>query len=284
MKITLVGVGLISGSFALGLKKALDKTIEVCGVDISEVALSKAQEIGMIDMAKSIKEATEWADVVVLGIPVDALTRLVPEVLDYAREDSLIVDFGSTKEAICEAVAKHPNRKSFLAAHPIAGTEYSGPEAAFAELFQQKRMIICESDKTGEEQQHLFLRLCEALQMRVSYMTPAEHDLHLAFVSHLSHITSFALSNAVMRKEKSERHIFEMAGSGFASTVRLAKSSPDMWAPIFTQNRKHLLEGLSTYIEELQHFQKLLETEDQQGMKDFMNRANRIREIVDRIG
>ena len=284
MKITLVGVGLISGSFALGLKKALDKTIEVCGVDISEVALSKAQEIGMIDMAKSIKQATEWADVVVLGIPVDALTRLVPEVLDYAREDSLIVDFGSTKEAICEAVAKHPNRKSFLAAHPIAGTEYSGPEAAFAELFQQKRMIICEANKTGEEQQHLFLRLCEVLQMRVSYMTPAEHDLHLAFVSHLSHITSFALSNAVMLKEKSERHIFEMAGSGFASTVRLAKSSPNMWAPIFTQNRKHLLEGLSTYIEELQHFQKLLETEDQQGMKDFMNRANRIREIVDRIG
>lgn len=284
MKITLVGVGLISGSFALGLKKALDEPIEVCGVDISEAALNKAQEIGMIDTAKSLKEATEWADVVVLGIPVDALTRLVPEVLSYAKEDSLIVDFGSTKEAICEAVAEHPKRKCFMAAHPIAGTEYSGPEAAFAELFERKRMIICEADKTGEEQQHLFLRLCEALNMRVSYMTPAEHDLHLAFVSHLSHITSFALSNAVMRKEKSERHIFEMAGSGFASTVRLAKSSPDMWAPIFTQNRKHLLEGLSTYIEELQQFQKLLETEDQQGMKDFMNRANRIREIVDRIG
>lgn len=284
MKLTLIGVGLISGSFSLGLKKTYEGSLHVSGVDKSEEALKKAKALGIIHSTKPMEEAVAEADIIAIGIPVDALSEVLPSVLDGCKEDALVIDFGSTKKAICEAVADHPKRANFVAAHPIAGTEYSGPEAAFASLLEEKVMILCEEEKIGAKQAELFQELCRMLDMRVSKMDPAEHDLHLAFVSHLSHVSSFALSQAVMKKEKSEEHIFDMAGSGFASTVRLAKSSPEMWSPIFIQNRKHLLEGLTTYIEELQAFKSLLEQDDAGGINAYMKEANKIREIVDRIG
>lgn len=283
MNVTLIGVGLISGSFALGLKKTYEGSLHVCGVDKDEQALQKAKALGIIHSIKPLKEAVAEADVVAIGIPVDVLVNLLPEILDACKEDALVIDFGSTKNAICAFVTDHSKRANFVAAHPIAGTEYSGPEAAFASLFEQKVMIVCEEEKSGPEQLALFKELCQMLDMRLTSMNPAEHDLHLAFVSHLSHVTSFALSQAVMQKEKSEQRIFDMAGSGFASTVRLAKSSPEMWSPIFLQNREHLLEGLTTYIDQLEQFKTLLENEDAQGMKAYMKEANKIREIVDRL-
>lgn len=283
MNVTLIGVGLISGSFALGLKKTYEGSLHVSGVDKDEQALQKAKALGIIHSIIPLKEAVAEADVIAIGIPVDVLVNLLPEILEACKEDALVIDFGSTKNAICETVSNHPKRTNFVAAHPIAGTEYSGPEAAFASLFEQKVMIVCEEEKSGEKQLDLFKELCQMLDMRLTSMNPAEHDLHLAFVSHLSHVTSFALSQAVMQKEKSEQRIFDMAGSGFASTVRLAKSSPEMWSPIFLQNREHLLEGLSTYIDQLEQFKTLLENEDASGMKAYMKEANRIREIVDRL-
>lgn len=284
MNLTIIGVGLISGSFSLGLKKTYEGSLHVCGVDKSEEALKKAKALGIIHSTKPMEEAVAEADIIAIGIPVDALSELLPSVLDGCKEDALVIDFGSTKKAICEAVSDHPKRSNFVAAHPIAGTEYSGPEAAFASLLEEKVMILCEEEKIGGKQAALFMELCQMLDMRISKMDPAEHDLHLAFVSHLSHVSSFALSQAVMKKEKSEEHIFDMAGSGFASTVRLAKSSPEMWSPIFIQNRKHLLEGLTTYIDELQAFKSLLEQEDADGINAYMKESNKIREIVDRIG
>jgi prephenate dehydrogenase len=282
MKIALVGVGLIGGSFVLGLRRRMP-TLHVIGVDQNADNLKQAKHLGIIDAQASLEGAIKETDCTILAIPVDAIVNLLPRVLDLANADHTVIDFGSTKAAICEAVKDHPNRACFVAAHPIAGTEYSGPKAAFAELFDHKVMITCESEKSGTKQLTLYDQFCSAMQMQMREMSPESHDLHMAFVSHLSHITSFALSKAVLKKEETDEHILDMAGSGFASTVRLAKSSPEMWAPIFKHNQKNLLDGLSTYIEELEQFKELLKNQDEEGMTAFMKEANKIREIVDRI-
>lgn len=285
MKLALVGVGLIGGSFVLGLRRTMSE-LKVIGVDLNEDNLKEAQELGIIDASDSLENAVSQADCTILAIPVDAIVKILPQVLDLANADHTVIDFGSTKAAICDAVKDHPNRACFVAAHPIAGTEYSGPKAAFAELFDQKVMIACEEELSGKKQLELYLKLsaCMQMQMQMRSMDPKSHDLHLAFVSHLSHITSFALGKTVLKKERSEEHIFDMAGSGFASTVRLAKSSPDMWAPIFKHNQENLLDGLTTYIEELEKFKEMLASGDVNAMAEFMQEANRIKGIVDRIG
>jgi len=282
MKLGVIGVGLIGGSFALGLKEFIPD-LEVLGVDRNADNLTKAIELGVIDEISDLESVCNQADAIVLSIPVNAIKSVLPSLLDQVSENQLVVDFGSTKKAICDAVKNHPNRANFLAAHPIAGTEYSGPEAAFADLFKQKVMISCEEELTGKNQRTLFHELCAHFKMSMRQMTAEAHDLHLAFVSHLSHITSFALSNTVLEKKDTEDHIFDMAGSGFASTVRLAKSSPDMWAPIFEENKSHLLEGLMSYIEQLQSFKTSLENGDESALKAFMGKANQIKEIVDRL-
>lgn len=282
MKLGIVGVGLIGGSFALGLKKAIPD-MEVLGVDLNRENLSKAIELGVIDQISDLESVCSIADVIVLSIPVNAIKSVLPSVLDQVSNNQLVLDFGSTKKAICDAVKDHPKRASFLAAHPIAGTEYSGPESAFADLFNEKVMISCEEELTGGSQRTLFHELCGHFNMSMRQMTAEAHDLHLAFVSHLSHITSFALSNTVLEKKDTEDHILDMAGSGFASTVRLAKSSPAMWAPIFEENKSHLLEGLTSYIEQLQSFKTSLENGDESALKAFMDKANQIKEIVDRL-
>ena len=282
MKLGVIGVGLIGGSFASGLKRFIPD-LEVLGSDKNPENVFKALEIGVIDRISDLNTLCRQADVMILSIPVDAIKAVLPRVLDQVSSAQLVVDFGSTKKAICEAVQDHPKRASFLAAHPIAGTEYSGPQAALANLFDQKVMITCEEDKTESSLKEIFHNLCGHFDMTMKQMTPEAHDLHMAFVSHLSHITSFALSNTVLDKKSSEDHIFDMAGSGFASTVRLAKSSPDMWAPIFEENKEHLIEGLHSYIAQLESFKKSLESEDKAALKAFMSKANQIKEIVDRL-
>ncbi len=282
MKIGLVGLGLIGGSFALGLKEKIEN-LEVLGVDQNTDHLFKAKELGIIDEISTLDEICRQVDVIILSIPVNAIRQVLPRILDQVNGNQLVVDFGSTKKAICDSVRHHSKRQHFVAAHPIAGTEYSGPQAAFKELFEEKVMITCEQELSGQNQLVVFNELCSHLDMKMRFMTAEVHDLHLAFVSHLSHITSFALSNTVLDKKDTESHIFDMAGSGFASTVRLAKSSPDMWAPIFQENKAHLLEGIDEYIAQLQSFKESLEDGNEEELRAFMQKANMIKETVDQL-
>ena len=220
------------------------------------------------------------AEVVFLTIPVDATIQLLPEILDAVGENTVVIDMGSTKEKLCRIIATHTKRRNYLAAHPIAGTEFSGPKAAITNLFRGKTNIICEVEKTAFKLQEKALEIFENLGMRIRYMDPVSHDKHIAYVSHLSHISSFMLGKTVIEKEKNERDIFDMAGSGFASTVRLAKSSPAMWTPIFKQNRANVLETLEEYISNLTEFRDLLEEENYEGIHAAMEETNYIKTIL----
>ena len=278
MKLAVVGVGLIGGSWAKALKERALVT-EVLGVDRSEQHLEQALKLGIIDRVIDYKQLAE-SDLVFVSIPVDQLVLELPKILDAVGPTTLVMDAGSTKLAICASVAEHPKRAHFLAAHPIAGTEFSGPNAAIADLYKGKLAIVCEIEKTAIDLQERAMNAFAALCMRVRYMGAKEHDVHVAYVSHLSHISAFMLGKTVMGKEKDDRTIFDLAGSGFASTVRLAKSSPQMWAPIFVQNKEPLLETLEAFIEHLIAFKDLIENEDTQGLTEEMKRINSIEKIL----
>ena len=279
MILTVVGLGLLGGSFALGLKERLGD-LKVIGVDTNQQHAEKALSLGIVDEIKPLEIALKEAQLVVLATPVNVIAYLMPIALEGISERATVIDLGSTKEQICAAVAHHPKRGQFVATHPIAGTEYSGPEAAFASLLKEKTMIICERERSRPASLELVEGLCHQLEMRLSYMGAAEHDLHLAFVSHLSHISSFALSITVLEKEKDQKNIFDMAGSGFSSTVRLAKSSPGMWAPIFTQNKVNISEALDSYINQLRLFKKAIDSCDEEAGRELMIKANDIRRIL----
>ena len=219
-------------------------------------------------------------DVILLAIPVDAALDLIDDLLDQINDNTLLIDVGSTKSMICEKVAFHPKRNQFLATHPIAGTEFSGPTAAFDSLFIGKSQILCETNKTRPDLLEWAVSWFKNINMRLREMDPKEHDKHIAYVSHLSHISSFMLGKTVMEKEKDEKTIFDMAGSGFESTVRLAKSSPDMWTPIFKQNQENILEVLDQYISNLQEFKRLIEQKNYEAIYDKMLKTNAIKEIL----
>ncbi|QNF34961.1 prephenate dehydrogenase [Adhaeribacter swui] len=282
MRLCIVGIGLLGGSFALGLKDKFPG-LTVIGVDSNPEHAQKALDLGIVQEILPLKAAVAQADLIVLATPVNAIVSLLPQVLDLISPAGVVIDLGSTKELICTAVKDHPKRKQFVAVHPIAGTENTGPEAAFASLLPGKTMIICEKENSNPEAVQMVEELCRKLEMRISYMDAASHDLHLAYVSHLSHISSFALGITVLDKEKNEQNIFDMAGSGFSSTVRLAKSSPEMWAPIFTQNGKNISEALTSYIEKLQIFKKIIDQQDETGSYTLMKEANEIRRILQGI-
>ena len=277
MNVFVVGIGLIGGSLALDIKATMDAVLY--GIDKDDANLEKALSIGLIDK-KAIFDDLAIADVVFVAIPVDATQQLLPELLNRVNDDAIVVDMGSTKQHLCEMLATHPKRRNYLAAHPIAGTEFSGPEAAIPNLFKGKTNIICEVEKTAFKLQERALEIFNKLGMRIRYMDPASHDKHIAYVSHLSHISSFMLGKTVIDKEKNEKDIFDMAGSGFASTVRLAKSSPAMWAPIFKQNKNNVLETLEEYIANLQQFKTLIEEDDFDAIYKEMADANHIKAIL----
>ena len=281
MKVCIIGVGLIGGSFALGLRKN-DPGVKIFGIDARKEHLEKAQNIGIIDVSTELEEVGD-ADLVILSIPVNVVPEVLEKVLNLIDEKTLVIDMGSTKESICKAVADHPRRRNYLAAHPIAGTEFSGPEAAFDGLFEGKTTIICEVEKTAFQLQERALELFRGLGMRIRYMDPKAHDRHIAYVSHLSHISSFMLGKTVLEKEKNERDIFDLAGSGFASTVRLAKSSPAMWTPIFEQNKKNVLETLTEYINNLSGFRTLLENNNFPEIYQEMEQTNHIKKVLNGI-
>jgi prephenate dehydrogenase len=278
MNIFIVGTGLIGGSMALDIKSIYDNAV-IFGIDANELHLDDALRLGIIDH-KAAYENLSVADIVVVALPVDIALNLLPNILDKIGDQALVFDVGSTKFPICEAIANHPKRKNFLACHPIAGTEFSGPKAAIKGLYDGKTNIICEVEKTTFKVQEIAMDLFKKLGMRIRYMDPKSHDKHMAYVSHLSHISAFMLGKTVIEKEKDEQDIFDLAGSGFESTVRLAKSSPAMWTPIFKQNKKQVLKSLEEYIQNLSNFKNLLEDDNFEELYNEMQNTNRIKEIL----
>ncbi|CAN5228080.1 prephenate dehydrogenase [soil metagenome] len=282
MVVSIIGVGLLGGSFALALREKYPK-MHFIGVDSSVVNGQLALAKGIVDEILPLADAVAQSTVVVLAIPVNVISDLLPTVLDQLPAGATVIDLGSTKELICAVADAHPKRAQFVAAHPMAGTENSGPGAAFRELLPGKNLIICDREKSNSDSLILAESLFRDAGMKLFYMTPQEHDLHLAYVSHLSHISAFALGLTVLEKEKDEQAIFDMASTGFSSTVRLAKSSPQMWAPIFDQNRVNVSDALAAYIEFLQQFKQVIDDQDVVTSLDFMQRANVIRRVLDGI-
>ena len=282
MKATVIGLGLIGGSMALDLRKA-GLVTDVTGIDSNPEHTREAIQLGLVETIDDDKHSLSSADLVVLAIPVSSLSKLLPSILDTVKKDAVVIDAGSTKNLICRAVSAHKNREQFVASHPIAGTENSGPSAAFEGLFKNKTNIICEKSKSSAYALEVAQRVFNVLGMNTIFMEPEEHDKHVAYVSHLSHVSSFLLGQTVLDIERDEKNIFALAGSGFASTVRLAKSSPDMWAPIFEQNAEYLSQALLEYIMHLQRFQYYLMKRDGKELHRIMTEANRIREILNGI-
>jgi prephenate dehydrogenase len=278
MKVFVIGIGLIGGSMALDIK-TLHPEAKIYGIDNSESHLAEALTLGVVDAAATFDDLVD-ADFVIVSVPVDVALIVLPKVLDVVGDNTIVFEVGSTKMPICEAVSNHPKRRNFIATHPIAGTEFSGPSAAIKGLFQGKTNIICEVEKTTFKLQEKALDLFKEMGMRIRYMDPKSHDKHIAYVSHLSHISAFMLGKTVINKEKDEQDIFDMAGSGFESTVRLAKSSPAMWTPIFKQNRKQVVKTLDEYISNLSKFKELLEKEDYDAIYNEMQSVNKIKEIL----
>lgn len=278
MKVYIIGLGLIGGSMALDIQKMYPE-VKIYGVDTNENHLEEAFNLGLIHQKVMLSEISE-ADLIILAVPVDVAVVLLPEILNTVSEKTLVMDVGSTKKPICEAVENHSKRGNFLATHPIAGTEFSGPTAAVENLFDSKTIIVCEIEKTAYKKQQFAFDFFRNLNMRIRYMEPKSHDKHIAYVSHLSHISSFMLGKTVIEKEKDEKDIFDMAGSGFESTVRLAKSSPSMWTPIFKQNKKQIIKSLDEYISNLSIFKSLMEADDYEAIFNEMKNTNRIKEIL----
>lgn len=278
MTITIIGIGHIGGSMAISLQENGFANC-VIGVDQHKESLDKALRRRIIDEAMSLEEGIEKADIVILATPVDAMLELLPRILDQVTHQT-VIDVGSTKLSLLEKVKEHPNRKNYVATHPMAGTEHSGIEAAIPKLFDGKYTVLCEVADSSAEAVARVESLYHSMNMKIAYLDGREHDVHTAYVSHISHISSFALALTVLEKERDEKRIFELASSGFASTVRLAKSSPDMWTPIFRQNRDNILDVLDEHISVLSKFRSLLIKKDFDSFHQLMEEANNIRKIL----
>jgi len=277
MNITIVGPGLIGGSMALDLKNNGNFII---GVDKNEVHLEQAKALNLIDDVKSLDEAVLISDVIVLAIPIDSIKTILPQILDSISIKTTVIDVGSTKASICEIVENHPKRGRYVAAHPLAGTEFSGPKAALKGLFEGKYNIISEEYKSDEDALEIAIDLFNQLGMTTMFMNPNDHDKHMAYVSHLSHISSFMLGQTVLEIEKDEKQIFNLASTGFESTVRLAKSSADTWVPIFENNSKNISDALEQYIGYLQEFKDAVDSNNSEQMMFMITKANEIKRIL----
>ena len=280
MTIGIVGLGLIGGSMAIDLRRR-GFADRVLGVENDTLNAEAALKIGLADEIVPLEDCVASSDVVVLAVPVDAAGLLLPKVLGLvAGSRKLVIDVCSVKETMCKIASGHAGRSNYVATHPMAGTEYSGPWAAMPGLFDGRACIFCDVEESSPKAVKLIESLYDTLNMRAIYMRSDAHDMHVAYVSHISHITSFALALTVLDKEKDEKHIFDLASGGFSSTVRLAKSSADMWVPIFTQNRDNLLRVMDTYIEKMQDFRKAVEDFDEEKIRALIDEANRIKKII----
>lgn len=283
MKVGIIGLGLIGGSMAIDLKRK-GFADQILGVEAEPVNASAAEKIGLVDRIVSLDECVRQSDLVVLAVPVGAAVRMLPELLDKIGEsgdtDKVVMDVCSTKEHLARNVKYHPCRRQYVASHPMAGTEYSGPWAAMPGLFDGHACIVCDSEESSQNAVRLVESLYNVLNMRMIYMNSSSHDMHAAYVSHISHVTSFALALTVLDKEKDEKHIFDLASGGFSSTVRLAKSSPEMWTPILSQNRENVLHVIDTYVEKMLAFRKAIDEGDDEAVRELIEDANRIRRII----
>lgn len=280
MNISIVGIGLIGGSLAIDLKRR-GFADHIIGVDSNIHHQNIALHSGLVDEIDTLQNAVLKSDLIILSTPVNANREMLPEILNMINDTNKVVtDMGSTKAGIAEAVLNHPNRGRYVASHPMAGTEFSGPMAAIGKLFDYKHAIICDQELSDPDALQTVIEMYSILNMRLSYMKAVDHDVHVAYVSHISHITSFSLALSVLDKEKDEENILKLAGGGFESTVRLAKSSADTWAPIFLQNSEYIIEVLDNYLEKMNLFRKYILEKNPEGLKNLMNEANKIRKIL----
>ncbi|WP_290535250.1 prephenate dehydrogenase [Alistipes sp.] len=279
MKVLIAGLGLIGGSFALALRDH-DLAEEILGVERSPEIAREALELGLADRIVGFEEGIAEADLIVLSTPVDTLPLLAIKALNRVGRHQTVMDTGSIKGELCEAIAMHAHRGRFVAAHPMWGTEYSGPKAAQRGAFTGRNTVLCDTEHSDTDAVALVERIFRTLGCPLVYMDPEEHDLHAAYVSHISHVTSFALALTVLEKEREERHIFDLAGGGFESTVRLAKSSAPTWVPILLRNKYNLLDVLREHIHQLQILRRMIERDDAEGLAEAIRKANSIQRIL----
>lgn len=278
MQVTIIGTGLIGGSLAIALKQK-DIARHIIGVESNAIHAQKALELGLVDEICELAEAIQKADVIFLCVPVNVSQNMIAEILEKI-DFRILIDLGSTKAGLCALAENSKNRNRFVAAHPMWGTEYSGPEAAVAGAFKGNAAVICDAEKSDADALLQAENIFRALGMNLVYMDAEAHDIHAAYVSHISHITSFALANTVLEKEKEEEAIFDMASGGFESTVRLAKSNADMWVPIFMQNRENVLDVLNEHISQLRKFKSCLEKENYHYLHELIENSNKIKRIL----
>jgi len=281
MQIGIIGLGLIGGSIGIELNAQI--ATKVYGWDTKEEHRRLALELGLVEGIASEEEIINASDIIVLAVPVHLIEKKLPLILDKIKANQTVIDVGSTKKRIAKAILDHPMRKNYVAAHPLAGTEFSGPNAAHRGLFAGKKNIICDRDLSGEENIKTTIAIFNSMGMTSIFLDSEAHDKHLAYVSHLSHISSFMLGHTVLDLEKDEKQIFNLASTGFASTVRLAKSSPATWNPIFTGNKEYVLNALESYIKHLENFANTLREDDTEGTYALMERANEITPVLDGI-
>ena len=279
MKITFIGLGLIGGSLAKDLRKSNFAT-ELIGVENNKENAKIAIENGLVDKIETLEKGIQNTDVVIIAIPVDKELKILPVVLDNINDNTTVLDMGSTKKMITDLVKQHPKRKNFVAAHPMSGTENSGPNAAIENLFRGKITILCDQENSGPQHLAFVEKMFQSLGMDIAYMTADEQDQSTAFVSHLPHAAAYALANAVQDK-KDRKIIFDLASGGFRSTVRLAKSSHTMWYPIFEQNKTYVVESLDVYIKHLQEFRDCMKNNEFDKLKELILNANKIRGVLD---
>jgi len=278
MNVFVIGIGLIGGSMAIDIKDKYKNAV-IFGIDTNEIHLKTALRLKIVDHTAGLKDLSK-ADIVIVALPVDSTINVLTEVLSKIHDQAVVFDVGSTKQLICESLSEHPKRKNYVATHPIAGTEFSGPTSAIAGLFKNKTNILCEIKKTDSVILNKAKKMFRKLGMKLIYMDPVTHDKHIAYCSHLSHACSFMLGKTVIKKSKNEKGILDLAGSGFASTVRLAKSSPAMWTPIFMQNKENLIEALDEFIANLYNFRHILISGEDENLYNEMKNANRIKQIL----
>ncbi len=279
MIITIIGIGLIGGSLGISLKEN-GFAQKIIGVDTSQENLDKAIRRRLIDQDLPLEKAVDQSDLIIVATPVSVMPVILNELL-YLIDNQVIIDVGSTKVELLSHLKDHPKRGRFVATHPMAGTEYSGPEAAIPNLFDNKSTVLIDAEYSDKDALAIVEKLYKSIGMSLTYMGAEEHDVHTAYVSHISHISSFALALTVLEKEQNEKRIFELASGGFRSTVRLAKSSPDMWIPVFQQNRNNVLDVLDEHINQLAKFRSLLIKKDFDSFYKQIEKANKIQRIID---
>ncbi|MEO6187594.1 MAG: prephenate dehydrogenase [Ginsengibacter sp.] len=278
MIVTIVGTGLIGGSMAIALKEKKIAT-KIIGVESDKLHQQQALNLKIVDEINELDEAIAKSDLIILAVPVDIAKKMITGILDQV-DRQIVIDVGSTKEAICVAASESKNRNRFVASHPMWGTEFSGPQAAVPGAFVDKAVVICDKENSDADALGFTEKMYHTLGMRLIYMGARPHDVHAAYVSHISHITSFALANTVLEKEREEDAIFELASGGFESTVRLAKSNPAMWVPVFEQNRENVLDVLNEHISQLKKFKSCLEKENYGYLTELIENANKISRIL----